>query len=155
GEEAEEEEDAEEEEEEEEAEDEGEVRRDARGNYRVENYLRSPYKPTNEVPWISEEFQPYGCNLPQEENTSNETLPMSPSFTQAPQQPSHDNSPVREVRTVEEVEREITEQRLLTPTPDQSTPTGQGRTRVLGGLWRTFIPDSENEWEGELQRRRR
>src|SRR5262249_16847083 len=47
----------------------------------------------------------------------------------------------------------IAAQRLPTPTPDQSTPTEPGIVRVTGGLWRTYIPDSENEWEGELQQR--
>src|SRR5262249_57077451 len=124
-----------------------------RGNFRVENYLRNSSSPINEVPWISEEFQPYGSNLPREENPSNETSPMPPSFTQVPCQQSQEDTPVREVRTVEEAERELPAQRLPTPTPDQPAPSEPGIVRVAGGLWRTYIPDSENEWEGELQQR--
>src|SRR5262249_37208282 len=70
----------EEEEEDEGVEEQGGIPGSDRGNFRVETYLRNSYSPANEVLWTSEGFQPYGSNLPQEENPSNETSPMPPSF---------------------------------------------------------------------------
>src|SRR5262249_19582670 len=127
--------------------------RSDRGNFREENFLRNSYSPVNDVPWDSEGFQPYGSNLPREENPSNETSPMPPSFAPVPRPASQEDTPVREVRMVEEVEREIAAQRLPTPTPEQPAPSEPEPVRAANGLWRSYIPDSGNEWEGELQRR--
>src|SRR5262249_19203002 len=86
----------EEEEEDEGVEEQGGIPGSDRGNFRVEAYLRDSYSPANEVPWISEGFQPYGSNLPREENPSNGASPMPPSFTPVPQPANPEDTPVRE-----------------------------------------------------------
>src|SRR5262249_1602573 len=114
--------------------------------------------PTSGIPWISEEFQPYGSNLPRDEeeqrrNTSHESSPMPPSFAHIHRQTSQDDTPVRNIRTVGEVENEMSIRRLPTPAPNLSTSTELRRDQAPGSSRRSPTTNAGIGWGGELQKR--